>query len=71
MLQTNVLTELRKWQLRFIEHHRLEMSQEREKHLAHVRQLTNQLENLKELLHTYEMSIGRKDEVMYSANALE
>ncbi|XP_015275892.1 PREDICTED: centrosomal protein POC5 isoform X2 [Gekko japonicus] len=65
-LKTNVLTELRKWKLHFIEHHRLEMSQEREKHAAHVRQLTNQLENLKELLHTYEMSIGRKDEVIAS-----
>ncbi|XP_048360659.1 centrosomal protein POC5 isoform X2 [Sphaerodactylus townsendi] len=65
-LKTNVLTELRKWKLHFIEHHRLEMSQEREKHAAHVRQLTNQLENLKELLHTYEISIGRKDEVIAS-----
>ncbi|XP_077203496.1 centrosomal protein POC5 isoform X2 [Paroedura picta] len=65
-LKTNVLTELRKWKLHFIEHHRLEMGQEREKHAAHVRQLTNQLENLKELLHTYEMSIGRKDEVIAS-----
>ncbi|XP_054842998.1 centrosomal protein POC5 isoform X2 [Eublepharis macularius] len=65
-LKTNVLTELRKWKLHFIEHHRLEMSQEREKHAAHVRRLTNQLENLKELLHTYEISIGRKDEVIAS-----
>ncbi|XP_060091818.1 centrosomal protein POC5 isoform X2 [Heteronotia binoei] len=65
-LKTNVLTELRKWKLHFIEHHRLEMSQEREKHAAHVRQLTNRLENLKELLQTYEMSIGRKDEVIAS-----
>lgn len=39
------------------------MRQESEKHAAHVRQLTNQMENLKELLHTYEISIGRKDEV--------
>ncbi|XP_061476612.1 centrosomal protein POC5 isoform X2 [Rhineura floridana] len=63
-LKTNVLTELRKWKLHFIEHHTLEMRQEREKHAAHVRQLTNQMENLKELLHTYEISIGRKDEVI-------
>uniref|UniRef100_A0A8D0DKQ2 Centrosomal protein POC5 n=1 Tax=Salvator merianae TaxID=96440 RepID=A0A8D0DKQ2_SALMN len=63
-LKTNVLTELRKWRLHFIEHHTLEMRQEREKHAAHVRQLTNQLENLKELLHTYEISIERKDEVI-------
>lgn len=42
------------------------MRQEREKHAADVRQLTNQMENLKELLHTYEISIGRKDEVTSS-----
>uniref|UniRef100_A0A8C7A1N2 Centrosomal protein POC5 n=1 Tax=Nothoprocta perdicaria TaxID=30464 RepID=A0A8C7A1N2_NOTPE len=63
-LKTNVLTELRKWKLSFIEHHKLEMRQEKEKHAAHVRQLNNQMENLKELLHTYEISLGRKDEVI-------
>ncbi|XP_067425196.1 centrosomal protein POC5 isoform X2 [Emydura macquarii macquarii] len=63
-LKTNVLTELRKWKMTFIEHHKLEMRQEKEKHAAHVRQLNNQMENLKELLHTYEISIGRKDEVI-------
>ncbi|XP_035166269.1 centrosomal protein POC5 isoform X4 [Oxyura jamaicensis] len=63
-LKTNVLSELRKWRLNFIEHHKLQMRQEKEKHAAHVRQLTNQMENLKELLHTYEISLGRKDEVI-------
>ncbi|XP_010212693.1 PREDICTED: centrosomal protein POC5 [Tinamus guttatus] len=63
-LKTNVLTELKKWKLSFIEHHKLEMRQEKEKHAAHVRQLNNEMENLKELLHTYEISIGRKDEVI-------
>uniref|UniRef100_A0A8C8RR53 Centrosomal protein POC5 n=1 Tax=Pelusios castaneus TaxID=367368 RepID=A0A8C8RR53_9SAUR len=63
-LKTNVLTELRKWKMTFIEHHKLEMRQEKEKHTAHVRQLNNQMENLRELLHTYEISIGRKDEVI-------
>ncbi|XP_050800557.1 centrosomal protein POC5 isoform X4 [Gopherus flavomarginatus] len=61
-LKTNVLTELRKWKMTFIEHHKLEMRQEKEKHAANVRQLNNQMENLRELLHTYEISIGRKDE---------
>lgn len=42
------------------------MRQEREKHAADMRQLTNQMENLKELLHTYEISLGRKDEVTSS-----
>ncbi|KAM6329082.1 centrosomal protein POC5 isoform 4-T4 [Alca torda] len=63
-LKTNVLTELRKWKLSLIEHHNLQMRQEKEKHAAHVKQLSNEMENLKELLHTYEISIGRKDEVI-------
>ncbi|XP_064293813.1 centrosomal protein POC5 isoform X1 [Phalacrocorax carbo] len=63
-LKTNVLTELRKWKLSLIEHHKLQMKQEKEKHTAHVRQLSNEMENLKELLRTYEISIGRKDEVI-------
>ncbi|NXN06780.1 POC5 protein, partial [Indicator maculatus] len=58
--QTNVLTELRKWKLSLIE----QLKQEKEKHAAHVRQLSNETENLKELLRTYEISIGRKDEVV-------
>ncbi|NXV84253.1 POC5 protein, partial [Atlantisia rogersi] len=62
--QTNVLTELKKWKLSLIEHYRLQMRQEKDKHAAHVRQLSNEMENLKELLHTYEISIGRKDEVI-------
>ncbi|XP_054253537.1 centrosomal protein POC5 [Indicator indicator] len=59
-LKTNVLTELRKWKLSLIE----QLKQEKEKHAAHVRQLSNETENLKELLRTYEISIGRKDEVI-------
>ncbi|NXE27901.1 POC5 protein, partial [Ardeotis kori] len=64
IFQTNVLTELRKWKLSLIEHHKLQMRQEKEKHTAHVRQLSNEMENLKELLHAYEISTGRKDEVV-------
>uniref|UniRef100_A0A8B9IX28 Centrosomal protein POC5 n=1 Tax=Amazona collaria TaxID=241587 RepID=A0A8B9IX28_9PSIT len=61
-LKTNVLTELRKWKLSLIEHHKLQMRQEKEKHASHVRQLSNEMANLKELLRTYEISVGRKDE---------
>ncbi|XP_009958932.1 PREDICTED: centrosomal protein POC5 [Leptosomus discolor] len=71
-LKTNVLTELRKWKLSLIEHHKLQMRQEKEKHAAQVKQLSNEMENLKELLHTYEISIGRKDEVITNlTHALE
>lgn len=41
------------------------MRQEKEKHAEHVKQLNNEIENLKELLRTYEISIGRKDEVVF------
>ncbi|XP_069736390.1 centrosomal protein POC5 [Phaenicophaeus curvirostris] len=63
-LKTNVMAELNKWKLSLIEHHKLQMREEKEKHATHVRQLSNEMENLKELLRTYEISIGRKDEVI-------
>lgn len=40
------------------------MRQEKEKQAAHVKQLQNEVENLKERLHTYEVSVSRKDEVL-------
>ncbi|XP_041092858.1 centrosomal protein POC5-like isoform X2 [Polyodon spathula] len=63
-LKTNVITELRKWKLAVIEQHRLQMKNEKEKHAAHVARLTNDMDDLKELLHTYEISNQRKDEVI-------
>ncbi|NWH89339.1 POC5 protein, partial [Aegithalos caudatus] len=70
--QTNILTELKNWKLNLIQQHKLQMKQEKEKHAAHVKQLQNEVENLKELLHAYEISIGRKDEVITSlTQALE
>ncbi|NWI44858.1 POC5 protein, partial [Picathartes gymnocephalus] len=62
--QTNILTELKNWKLNLIQHHKLQMRQENEKHAAQVKQLQNEMENLKELLHTYEISVSRKDEVV-------
>ncbi|NXQ27912.1 POC5 protein, partial [Alaudala cheleensis] len=61
--QTNILTELKNWKLNLIQHHKLQMRQEKEKQAAHVKQLQNEVENLKELLRTFEISISRKDEV--------
>lgn len=43
--------------------HRMEMKKEKEKHAAHLKQLCNQINSLKELQKAYEVSIGRKDEV--------
>ncbi|XP_037657683.1 centrosomal protein POC5 isoform X2 [Choloepus didactylus] len=65
-LKTNVISELSKWRLNFIDWHRMEMRKEKEKHAVHLKQLGNQINNLKELQKAYEVSIGRKDEVISS-----
>lgn len=65
-LKTNVISELTKWRLNFIDWHHMEMKKEKEKHAAHLKQLCNQINSLKELQKAYEISIGRKDEVISS-----
>ncbi|XP_070268308.1 centrosomal protein POC5 [Myotis yumanensis] len=65
-LKTNVISELTKWRLNFIDWHRMEMKKEKDKHAAHLKQLCNQINSLKELQKAYEISIGRKDEVISS-----
>uniref|UniRef100_A0A7N5K7W6 Centrosomal protein POC5 n=1 Tax=Ailuropoda melanoleuca TaxID=9646 RepID=A0A7N5K7W6_AILME len=65
-LKTNVISELSKWRFNFIDWHRMEMKKEKEKHAAHLKQLCNQINSLKELQKAYEVSIGRKDEVISS-----
>ncbi|XP_010617432.1 centrosomal protein POC5 isoform X4 [Fukomys damarensis] len=65
-LKTNVISELSKWRLNFIDWHRMEMKKEKEKHAARVKQLCSQISDLKELQKTFEISIGRKDEVISS-----
>ncbi|XP_013822161.2 PREDICTED: centrosomal protein POC5 isoform X1 [Capra hircus] len=65
-LKTNIISELSKWRLNFIDWHRMEMKKEREKHAADLKQLSSQINSLKELQKTYEVSIGRKDEVISS-----
>ncbi|XP_021171496.2 centrosomal protein POC5 isoform X2 [Fundulus heteroclitus] len=63
-LKSNVLTELQKWKYAFLERHRLEMTKERERHAAQASGLKSELHSLKELLHTYETSNHRKDQVI-------
>ncbi|XP_075832387.1 centrosomal protein POC5 isoform X2 [Microtus pennsylvanicus] len=65
-LKTNILSELSKWRLNFIDWHRMEMKKEKEKHAALVRQLSSQIADLKELQKAFEVSLGRKDEVISS-----
>ncbi|XP_029367254.1 centrosomal protein POC5 isoform X3 [Echeneis naucrates] len=61
-LKSNVLMELRKWKLAFVEQHKLEMKKEKEKYTAKTAGLKSELESLKGLLQTYETSNHRKDE---------
>ncbi|XP_015992630.2 centrosomal protein POC5 isoform X2 [Rousettus aegyptiacus] len=65
-LKTNIISELTKWRLNFIDWHHMEMKKEKEKHAAHLKQLCDQINSLKELQRAYEISIGRKDEVISS-----
>ncbi|XP_071338843.1 centrosomal protein POC5 [Trachinotus anak] len=63
-LKSNVLMELRKWKLAFVEQHKLEMKKEKERYAAQTAGLKSELESLKALLQTYETSNHRKDEVI-------
>ncbi|XP_069889110.1 centrosomal protein POC5-like [Dipodomys merriami] len=65
-LKTNIMSELSKWRLNFIDWHRMEMKKEKEKHTAQIKQLGSQITELKELQRAFEVSIGRKDEVITS-----
>ncbi|KAI5088323.1 centrosomal protein POC5 isoform X1, partial [Silurus meridionalis] len=61
-LKSNVMTELRKWQMAFVEQYRLEMKKEREIHAAHIAGINAEMDSLKDLLNTYQISNQRKDE---------
>ncbi|XP_060739792.1 centrosomal protein POC5 [Tachysurus vachellii] len=63
-LKSNVMTELRKWKIAFVEQHRLEMTKQREKHAAHIAGINAEMDSLKDLLNTYQISNQRKDEVI-------
>uniref|UniRef100_A0A673GUC1 Centrosomal protein POC5 n=1 Tax=Sinocyclocheilus rhinocerous TaxID=307959 RepID=A0A673GUC1_9TELE len=63
-LKSNVMMELRKWKLAFVEQHRLELKKEREKHAAHMAAVNAEMDGLKDLLNTYKTSNQRKDEVI-------
>ncbi|XP_016106419.1 centrosomal protein POC5-like [Sinocyclocheilus grahami] len=63
-LKSNVMMELRKWKLSFVEQHRLELKKEREKHAAHMAAVNAEMDGLKDLLNTYKTSNQRKNEVI-------
>nr|XP_033785200.1 centrosomal protein POC5 [Geotrypetes seraphini] len=63
-LKTNVMAELRKWRRTMIDEHKLEIKRHQEKHTEYVNQLYKKIDNLKDLLRTFETSTQRKDEVI-------
>ncbi|XP_061842514.1 centrosomal protein POC5 isoform X2 [Nerophis lumbriciformis] len=65
-LKSNILRELRKWRVAFIDQHKRELQKEREIHNAQKEALKLELDSLKDLLNTYEISNKRKDEVIKS-----
>lgn len=64
------MMELRKWKLAFVEQHRLEMMKEREKHAAHLTGIHAEMDSLKDLLNTFQISNQRKDEVLVFLRAV-
>lgn len=63
-LKRNVMAEFSQSKIRIVEHGRQQLMREQEKHAAEKNQVLNEMESLKELLHTYEQSIERKDQVI-------
>ncbi|XP_066270366.1 centrosomal protein POC5-like [Branchiostoma lanceolatum] len=63
-LKRGILAEFTQAKIALIERHRQEMRAEKERHAREVNQLQNEIESLKELMHTYEQSIERKDQVI-------
>ncbi|CAH1789356.1 unnamed protein product [Owenia fusiformis] len=63
-LKRNVLAEFSQSKLKLIDQHKKSILKERERHAAEVSRLQDDIGNLKELLHTYEQSMQRKDDVI-------
>ncbi|XP_033624864.1 centrosomal protein POC5-like [Asterias rubens] len=63
-LKRNVLAELSQSKILLIERHRQEIRVIKDRHGRDIDHLQNEIGNLKELLHTYEVSIERKDGVV-------
>ncbi|XP_060075198.1 centrosomal protein POC5-like isoform X1 [Ylistrum balloti] len=63
-LKRNVLAEYGQSKIRIVELRRQQMLRAQEKHASEMTALQNEVESMKELLHTYEQSISRKDQVI-------
>ncbi|OWF49978.1 centrosomal protein POC5-like [Mizuhopecten yessoensis] len=63
-LKRNVLAEYGQSKIRIVEMGRQQLLRAQEKHVSEMTALQNEVESMKELLHTYEQSISRKDQVI-------
>ncbi|PIK35131.1 putative centrosomal protein [Apostichopus japonicus] len=63
-LKRNVLAEFSQSKIALIERHRKEINAIKDRHNKELDQLYNEIGNLKELIHTYEQSVERKDQVI-------
>ncbi|KAL3884431.1 hypothetical protein ACJMK2_024570 [Sinanodonta woodiana] len=71
-LKRNVMAEFSQSKIRIVETGRQQLMKEQERHASEKTQLLNELDSLKELLHTYEQSIERKDQVISNlTNAMQ
>lgn len=71
-LKRNVMAEFSQSKIRIVEHGRQQLIKEKEKFAAEKNQIQNEMESLKELLHTYEQSLQRKDQVISNlTNAMQ
>ncbi|XP_064609303.1 centrosomal protein POC5-like [Liolophura sinensis] len=71
-LKRNVLAEYGQSKIQLVEINRIALQKEKERHAADLEKVKNDMENLKELLHTYEQSVERKDQVIANlTNALQ
>lgn len=63
-LKRNVLAEFGQSKIKLIGYHKKQAQKEREKHMAELQRLHSEMDSLRELLHTYEQSVERKDQVI-------
>lgn len=68
-LKRKVLAEFGQTKIRILENHRNQMMKQKDVYSGDMRKQVNEVESLKELLHTYEQSIERKDQVIANLTA--
>lgn len=68
-LKRKVLAEFSQTKIRILEHHRQQILKQRDVHGSDMRRQLDEAESFKELLHTYEQSIERKDQVIANLTA--